>query len=160
MGPLACWRLAAASSLLLSCGGKTLDCGQLPCPDHLLITGDLSYKGSEAVNLDLQFCRNTTCSVGNVQAPPLGRAEVSLQGPLPAVAVLASRTATDPWQLSIELNDNLGVDGDVVSLRLTTVPGGTVIYDKTSNELRYQTVQPNGPECKPTCRTANAVFPE
>jgi hypothetical protein len=149
-----------AAAVALSCGGKTLDCGQLPCPDQLLITGDLSYKGTEAVNLDVKFCRNAQCGQANVQAQPLGRAEVTLQGDLLAVVVLASRGANDTWQLSVKLNDDAGADGDVVSLRLTTVPGGTVIHDRTSSPLKFQTVQPNGPECKPTCRWTSATFPE
>jgi hypothetical protein len=147
-----------AAVVALSCGGKTLDCGQLPCPDQVMITGDLSYTGNEAVNLDVVFCRNTQCSQGNVQAQPLGRAEVTLQGDLPAVAMLASRGVNDTWQLSVKLNDDAGVDGDVVSLRLTTVPGGKVIHDRASLPLKYQTVQPNGPECKPTCRWAPVQF--
>ncbi|MBI5531207.1 MAG: hypothetical protein HY898_00725 [Deltaproteobacteria bacterium] len=151
-----CLLLSAAA--VTSCGGKALDCGQLPCPDELLIWGDLTYKGSEAVHINVKICRNDKCSSGDVQADPLGHAEVTLQGDLPAVVELASRTASDTWQLSVKVNDSNGTDGDKVTLTLTTVPKGTVIFDKKASSVKYVTSQPNGPECSPTCRSAIVAF--
>lgn len=123
-----------------------------------MIWGDLSYQGSEPVNLHVQFCRNAQCAEGNLQAPALGHAQVSLQGELPAIAELASRGASDTWQLSIRLNDGAGMNGDKISLRLTTVPGGTVIFDQTASSVEYVGSRPNGPDCAPSCRSAIVSF--
>jgi len=149
---------AIAGSLAGACGGNAVDCGTLRCSDPLLIYGNLTYLGKEPVSLQVRLCRNADCSEGEVQAQAMGKAEVELQGPLPATATLRSKTAGEPWELSVTIRDQKGQDGDKVSLRLTTVPGGTVIFDQAATPVTYVITHPNGPECTPTCRNAIVSF--
>lgn len=135
-----------------------MDCGTLRCTDPLLIYGSLTYLGKEPVDLQVRICRNADCSEGEVKADPMGKAEVALQGSLPATASLKSTSATAPWELSVRIRDQKGADGDNVSLRLTTVPGGTVIFDQAATPVTYVITHPNGPECTPTCRNAVISF--
>lgn len=141
-----------------ACGGTAVDCGQLRCSEPLLIYGNLTYLGNEPVDLQVRLCRNGDCSEGEVQAQAMGKAEVTLQGALPAIATLTSKSATEPWELSVRIRDQKGQDGDKVSLRLTTVPGGTVIFDQAATPVTYLITHPNGPECSPTCRNAVIAF--
>jgi hypothetical protein len=147
-----------ALALLPSCGGSTLECGQVPCPDQLLITGALSYTGSEPVRLLVKLCRNQQCSESEIQAEALGKVRLPLPEPVPAMIELTSSGPSDPWQLAIRLNDFAGEDGDTLTLRLTTVPGGTTIFDKSTAPVTYAVVRPNGPDCSPACRSAVVMF--
>ncbi len=140
------------------CGGGVLECGQLPCPEPLLIYGDLTYKGNEPVHLRVRICRNAQCGEGELQAPALGADEEVLQGDLASTASLTSRSASDPWKLTVKVQDANGADGDKVTLKLTTVPGGTVIFDKAASSVTYVVTHPNGSECQPTCRAAVVDF--
>lgn len=152
--------IAAGIICVLSgaCGGTSIDCGTSRCSDPLLIYGNLTYLGGEPVNLQVRLCRNGECSEGELKAQPMGHAEATLQGTLPASAALTSKSPKEPWELSVRIRDQKGQDGDKVSLRLTTVPGGTVIFDQAATPVTYVITHPNGPECTPTCRNAVISF--
>jgi hypothetical protein len=121
--------------LTIDLGGAMASCA-LAVPDSPSATGVVSAACTSRLTLD--FAADTQCQAG----PSTG------SGPNSAV----SETCTP---VPGHFHQTLTVPGTPANVALTLTRDGHSLLD-TSVALTYQTAQPNGPACDPTCHQAAA----
>ena len=79
----------------------------------------------------------------------------------PAQMCATTQSPTVAWQQCQPIEgmfvEKIAVLGTPSSIEVQQTVGGTVIFDQTVAPT-YQTNQPNGPGCGPTCHQATAVW--
>jgi hypothetical protein len=140
-------------SLLLACtdgGNDSPDgndaCTEMGCIDGLTVTFDpaLTGKGTYAFEVTVE---GTPYSC-EATIPLEGSSTVCGKGGV--VSIFLSGSELDPGQQSLP---GLHVEGTPESVQIQVQRDGTNVADADLSPT-YQVVQPNGPECEPTCHSA------
>ena len=145
--------LAVPASALSAC--KLSECTDASCRDGVNITaytaanlGELSPEGT------IEVCRNGRCATGAFVEPGV----FSLEGEIVAsgtVSYVNARRSVVEMRLGLSARELRG--GDRYRIAIKDRSGRTLLDEESV--ANYETVHPNGPDCKPECTAASMTFP-
>lgn len=163
------WAKRAATLLLLvgACeadGDRDRICTDIGCASGASFDLGLFAEADFArlTGARIQVCLGTACADRVIDVLPAAPNEVSYltlnTSADPRIAV--SLVRTDPGTIGIQVEVESGQpdlfhDGDVYTVSLVASDGGPLLNRSWS--VSYETSQPNGPDCEPTCRSATTL---
>jgi hypothetical protein len=170
--------IASSAFALFACEDDR-ECTAAGCVDraYVSILGPAAAWADGAYSLDIGLAQQHRCDFVlpvpggvNVQAPIEGvpiSCTPALEGGFDSRAVVlfpeVSRQADGSCSMTADAGlgcdvttyrIDIDTDGSAERVEVRLAVGSTVLLEQT-NTFDYQTVQPNGPECGPTCRNAN-----
>lgn len=150
--------MQAAAPLLLSLVGcsSPVDCSILSCESGATWQRTLSVATADLTILQVTICRNGACASGGVRAPtePGGDYICDLSGAVQASCSLTPSSGTSATlNASASIAVAVAVDGDEYELRVAVGQSPPPLIDEKV-AASYAVLQPNGPECAPTCKLA------
>ncbi len=136
--------------LTVSACSTSPSCATASCPSTVHFQGSLRFRSAND-SLDVTVCKNGSCARGTVS-----QSACSVSGLIDATCRI-SIDGTGNGTLSVDFlasaKEDLK-DGDLYTVRVLRGQTNESLVDVTK-PVSYKTTRPNGPECEPSCRSAD-----